>query len=232
MHFIARALTLIYLALIGAALGAAAIFLGVILIGTLSGTSNDSGGLAMGAAGLTPYGGLAGAALGLWLGWKVITRAGRGLVLFTGYGLTLFAAVSVGAWFVHQELTDGDPYEMGKEPMVHIEWRLPEKVPQHLVDRYYRQMMRSSYQNWILSDWWDEPRSRDEGDITILRMKVQIRWRVEKRTFQLWKAPAHETRMTVDLGLPRDPKATEDYGPWTEVEGHKGHAFRWKVVRP
>ncbi|MCP5083102.1 MAG: hypothetical protein GY948_15555, partial [Alphaproteobacteria bacterium] len=95
---------------------------------------------------------------------------------------------------------------------------LPEVVRHDWVDRIFRFTMRSSYMDWTLSRGWDEPRARDEDARTILRMYAKIRWRVSGRIFQLWRAPAHDDRITVDLGLPRDPRPTQQYGSWHEVE--------------
>ncbi|PHP65385.1 hypothetical protein CSC94_19895 [Zhengella mangrovi] len=231
MHLVAKIVVFLEVAILGAAGGALMAFYGVILLGMLTGSSNMNGGLAMGAAGIAPLGAVAGALGGVWLAWKIIRESGKRIVLGLGYGLAAVCLVAVGGWFLVQEMTDGDPYEPGKEPLVHLEWRLPDKVRHDQVDRVFRQMMRSSHMNWILSDWWDEPRARDEGDRTVLRMVVQIRWRVTGRTFQLWRAPDHDNRITVDLGLPRDPKASADYGPWREVEGYPGNEFRWRIER-
>ena len=52
-----------------AATGAIAAFLGTIALGNLLGASNMEGGLAMGAAGFMPIGGLIGAGLGAWLSY-------------------------------------------------------------------------------------------------------------------------------------------------------------------
>ena len=91
--------------------------------------------------------------------------------------------------------------------------------------------MRSSYQNWILSGGWDLPRVRDEVGVSILRMTVNIRWRVTGRIFQLWRTPHHDNRITVDIGLPRDPDHPDEDGPWQNVTGNPGHAFRTRVER-
>ena len=152
--------------------------------------------------------------------------------MVAGFGLALLVAAAVAGWFIYDELSDGDPYQAGWEPQVHIEWRLPETVTADQVDRRYRFMARSSYENWILNDRWDQPRVRDEGGVSILRLKVEIRWRVTGRILQFWPASTPNDRITVDLGLPRDPENQSDYGAWREVVGHPGYAFRTRVARP
>ncbi|WP_146301708.1 hypothetical protein [Nitratireductor mangrovi] len=223
----ARILFFVMIVLIAAVLGAAAAFFGMIAIGTVAGTDNTGGGLAMGAAGFAPVGAIVGAAIGTWFAWRTIFRFGDNAVMASGFGL---AVLAVGAWFVNEELTDGDPYEPGREPTVLIEWRVPEAIPPDEVDGIYRFTMRSSYMNWTLSTRWDEPRARADEEHTILRMRGEIRWRVNGRVFQLWRAPAHDDRITVDLGLARDPQPSAEYGPWREVDGAPGHAFRTRVV--
>lgn len=230
MVLIARILLFTGIVAIAAAAGAFVAFVGIILLGTLTGSDNMNGGLAMGAAGLAPVGALAGAALGAWLAWRLISRLDSRAAMAGGYGLAALAGLSVGGWFLVQELTDGNPYAQGEEPTVLIEWRVPETVRHDWVDGVYRFMMRSSYMDWPLSTDWDEPRARDEDGHTILRMRGEIRWRVPKRTFQFWRARAQDDRITVELDLPRDPRPTADYGPWREVESHPGHAFRTRVV--
>ncbi|MEP0942082.1 MAG: hypothetical protein ABJH63_01815 [Rhizobiaceae bacterium] len=212
-----------------AAIGAIVLFFGVIGIGNLLGASNMEGGLAMGAAGLMPIGGVVGAGLGIWLAWKVMKRLSKGATMVAGFGLATLIAAAIAGWFVYEELSDGNPYLATQEPTVHIEWRLPEKVRHEQVDRLFRFTMRSSYKNWILSDSWDLPRVRDENGISILRMTARIRWRVTGRTFQLWRAPNHDDRITVDIGLPKDPNNQSEYGPWQQVADHPGHAFRTRV---
>jgi len=230
MVLIAKLLLFLEVVAIAAAIGAIIAFFGLFLVATLAGASNMNGGLAMGAAGMAPVGAVVGAGLGAWLGWRLITHADKTAVLTGGYGLAAIAVLAVGGWLLMEELTDGDPYPPTAEPTVLIEWRLPETVRHDWVDRIFRYTMRSSYMDWTLSTDWDEPRARDEDGHTILRMRGTIRWRVTGRIFQLWRAPADDDRITVDLGLPRDPKPTADYGPWIEVESAPGNAFRTRIA--
>lgn len=226
----ARILFFVMIVLIAAVLGATVAFFVMIAIGTVAGADNTGGGLAMGAAGLAPVGAIVGAAIGTWFAWRTIIRFNDKAIMAGGFGLAGLAVLAVGGWFVNAELTDGDPYEPGREPTVLIEWRVPEAIPPEEVDGIYRFTMRSSYMNWTLSTRWDEPRTRKEDGGTILRMRGEIRWRVTGRIFQLWRAPAHDDRITVDLGLARDPQPSAEYGPWREVDGAPGHAFRTRVV--
>ncbi len=230
MVSIAKILLFLQIVIIAAAVGAVVAFSGLLLVAGLSGGDDINGGLAMGAAGFAPVGALVGAALGVWLAWRTIARTSDTVILAGGYGLAVLAAGAVGGWFFYQEMTDGDPYTSGAEPTVLIEWRLPEVVRHDWVDRIFRYTMRSSYMDWTLSTGWDEPRARDEDARTILRMRAKIRWRVTGRVFQLWRAPDHNDRITVGLGLSRDPEPTQQYGAWHEVEGAPGHAFRTRVV--
>ena len=232
MRWFPKALLILQTVLLGAALGGMAMFFGVILLGSLTGSSNINGGLAMGAAGAMPIGGVIGAAIGLWLGWRAATRWKIGTIRFAAYGFWAVVALGVGGFFVQRELTDGNPYPSDAEPVVLIEWRLPELVPHDQVDRRFRQMARSSYMDWILSDGWAEPRARDEDGVTILRMWIKIRWRVTGRSFQLWQWPNHDDRITVDLRLPKDPAFGGPFSEWYDVEGYPGHAFRTQVLGP
>ncbi|NRB32793.1 MAG: hypothetical protein HRU27_19575 [Rhizobiaceae bacterium] len=231
MVWVARIFLGLQMMTLMAALGAVILFFGAITIGQLFGASNMEGGLAMGAAGLMPIGGMIGAAFGIWVTWWLAKRLSPGATMVVGFGLAVLVAAAVAGWFIYDELSDGNPYQMGQEPDVFIEWRLPETVTADQVDRRYRFMARSSYENWILSDSWDQPRVRDENGVSILRLKVQIRWRVTGRILQFWPASTPNDRITVDLGLPRDPQNQTEYGPWREVSGHPGHAFRTRVVK-
>ena len=231
MVFIAKVLLFLQVVIITAAIGAAVTFVGLISIATMFGASDREGGLAMGAAGIAPMGALVGAAVGMLLAWRMIRLMSNPAILVGGYGLAALVVAAVGAWFAYEELTDGDPYASGGEPTMHIEWRLPEKVSHDQVDRVFRFTMRSSYTDWTLSTHWDLPRVRDEGEVSILRMRAQIRWRVTGRIFQLWRAPNHDDRITIDPGLPRDPEHQEDYGPWQNVADQPGHSFRTRVSR-
>ncbi len=151
-------------------------------------------------------------------------------VLAGGFGLVGLSAPSVAVWFLVQDLTDGNPYPPDAEPTVLIEWRLPEAVRHDWVDGIFRFTMRSSYMDWTLTSHWQEPRARDEDGRTILRMRAIIRWRVNDRIFQLWRAPNHGDRITADLGSPRDPKPTAEYGPGHEVDSAPGNAFRTRFM--
>lgn len=232
MVWVARIFLGLLLMVLMAAIGAAILFFGAISFGNLLGASNREGGLAMGAAGLMPIGGMIGAGIGIWLTWWLSRKLSRSATMVAGFGLAVIAIALVAAWFIYDELSDGNPYQMGQEPQVHIEWRLPEKVTAGQVDGRYRFMARSSYENWILDDSWDQPRVRDEEGVSILRLKVEIRWRVTGRILQFWPASTPNDRITVDLGLPRDPDNQSEYGPWQEVSGHPEYAFRTRVAKP
>ena len=230
MLLIARILLFLQIVAITGALAGIITFFGVILIANLFGASNMEGALAMGAAGIAPFGALAGGIAGALIAWLMISRLSRSVIMGFGFGLVALAGLGVGGWFVFQELTDGNPYIQGREPTVLIEWRLPEKINHDRLDRIFRYGLRSSYQNWSLSTRWNTPRGRDEGEHTILRLQAEIRWRVTGRIFQLWRTPNHDDRITVDLGLPRDPKPMAEYGPWNKIEAAPGNEFRIRVV--
>lgn len=231
MVIVAKILLVLQVAMIMAGLGAVVTFFGLIAIATLFGASHMEGGLAMGAVGIAPVGALVGAGIGIFLAWRMTKLMSNGAILLGGYGLAVLVLAAIGAWFAYEEMTDGDPYLAANEPTMHIEWRLPEKVRHDWVDRIFRYSMRSSYMDWILSTHWDVPRVRDENGVSILRMRAKIRWRVTGRVFQLWRAPHHDERITIDPGLPRDPKHQDEYGPWQEVADHPGNAFRVRVSR-
>lgn len=231
MIAIAKVLLFAILVVIAAAVGAAVTFFGAIFIGILTGASQMEGALAMGAASLMPMGAVAGALIGIWLSWKLVRRLDDRSALGGGFGLTILVAGSVAGYFFYEDLTDGNPYSAAEEPTVFVEWRLPDLVPQEQIGQVYRHSMRSSYMNWTLNTGWDEPYARDEDGRTILRLWAKIRWRVNGRRFQLWKAPYHDDRMTVDFELGKDPPATAEYGPWQDVKDHPGHAFRTRVHR-
>ena len=232
MILIARILLFLQGIVVASALGAVITFFGVILVALLFGASDREGGLAMGAAGIAPLGAIAGGILGAWIAWRMITRLSNTTIIRSSFGIVGFVGLLGAGWYVFQEMTDGNPYAAHEEPTVLIEWRLPEKVNHDWLDRIFRYTMRSSYMNWTLSTQWDTPRGRDEGDHTILRMRANIRWRVTGRIFQVWRAPDHDNRITVDLGLPRDPKPMEDFSPWHTVQSAPGNAFRFRVVAP
>lgn len=229
MVIFAKILLFIYIVLISAVLGAAVAFFGVIVLAELMGASNINGGLAMGAVGYAPVGGLVGAGLGAWLFVKIANRAGSAAVMGAGFGFLAVSMLAVAGWFVYQKVSSGSPYRPGKEPIVLIEWRLPDTLPAGDAINW-RFMMRSSYMNWILPSEWDEPASRQENGHTILRMRVTIRWRVTGRTLQLWRAPQHDKRMTITPDLPRDPPASDDFGPWHDIDSAPGNAYRLRII--
>jgi len=231
MVVIAKILLFAFLVVFAAAVGGVATFFGAVFLGILTGASQMEGALAMGAASLAPMGAAVAALIGIWLSWKYVSRIDDRTAMGGGYGLTVLAAGSVAAYFAYEDLTDGNPYAADEEPTVYVEWRLPHLVPHEQVGRIYRHQMRSSYMDWILSTGWDEPNARDEDGHTILRLWAKIRWRVTGRRFQVWQAPHHDDRMTVDLALGKDPPATAEYGPWQDVKNHPGNAFRTRVSR-
>lgn len=232
MAFVARTLLFIAIVVVAAAVGAAGLFFGSFLLATLLGADNMNGGLAMGAAGLAPWGAAIGSGLGAWYAFRLLRHIGNRAAMAGGYGITLLAALCVGGWFLAQDLTDGDPYAPGEAPTVLVEWRLPETVCHECVDGIFRFTARSAFRDWTLSDQWDEPRARDEAGHTVLRFRVFPQYRQPGRIFQLWRAPNHDDRITVDLDLGYDPQPTDDYGPWRDVASAPGNAFRLRVVRP
>ncbi|MCB1478932.1 MAG: hypothetical protein KDJ62_08665 [Rhodobiaceae bacterium] len=232
MTLAARILLFVIIVVVAAAAGTVGIFFGSYYFGILLGASTMEGGLAMGAAGLAPWGGAIGGALGAWYAWRLVRRIGKRAAMAGGYGITLFAALCVGGWFLAEDLTDGDPYEIGEAPTVLVEWRLPETVCHECVDRIFRFTARSTYKDWTLSDNWDAPRARDEDGHTILRFRVYPQWRQPGRIFQLWRAPNHDDRITVDLDLGYDPQPSDGYGSWRDVPDVPGNAFRTRVIKP
>jgi hypothetical protein len=231
MTTLAKVLLFVHLVVIGAVVGAFGAFYGSYGFGKLLGASDMEGGLAMGAAGMMPYGALIGAGLGIWLGVSKMPAWSSTIIKAGGFGLTGLAVLAVVGVYAYQELTDGDPYAVHEEPTVLIEWRLPEAFPHDQVKRTFRHTMRSSYMNWTLDTFWDDTPARDEAGRTVLRLKAKIRWRVTGRIFQLWRAPFHNSRTTIDPGLPRViPEPPTEFTPWTDVEGAPGNAFRWRVV--
>lgn len=231
MSVVAKILATAHVVAVAAVIGGFVAFFGSFFLFTLAGESNINGGLAMGSAGLMPIGAFAGALAGGWLSWKWFPGFERKSAMVVGFGLTAISLLSVGGYFLHQDLSDGDPYAAAEEPVFHIEWRLPEVVPHDRVDRIFRYTMRSSYMDWTLSNHWEFERARDEGGQTILRMRANLRWRVTGRIFQLWRAPNHDDRITVYPDIPRDPPHSEDYGAWVDVADAPGHAYRWRVSR-
>lgn len=231
MVLIARVLLFLQLVVLAAAVGAVVTFFGLYIIARLLGADDMNGGLAMGAAGLAPYGAVAGALLGGWLIWRLLARMGRNATLLGGYGLITLVICAIAGYFLIEDLTDGNPYTLEEEPVLLVEWRLPEKIPHHMADRIFRYSLRSTYMDWSLTLRWNETRIRDEGDVSILQLRGKLRWRKNGRKMQLWRAPNHDDRITVDLGLDNDPAHQEGFGPWKEVAEHPGYAFRTRVVR-
>jgi len=152
---------------VGAALGAIGTFFGLISISLLLGASNMEGGLAMGAASLAPVGAVLGGLGGGWLAWRLNRHLSRAAIMGIGYGLSVLAMVAGVGWIIFEELNDGDPYETGMEPVLLIEWRLPETVRHDRIGGIFRHSMRSSYMDWPLTTHWDKPRARDEDGKTI-----------------------------------------------------------------
>ncbi|MEM7430021.1 MAG: hypothetical protein AAF441_28470 [Pseudomonadota bacterium] len=213
---IVRFLLALEAALLGAALGAFALFFGTILIGLLAGAETREGGLAMGAAGLTPVGGLLGACVGMWLGWRLASKLTSAVAAGISLGVIALCLLPAAGWYLHQELTDGDPYPLDQpRPLIQMEIRLPYKVGHHLVDPFYRK-------SWISHDGrhghvrWDEPRARDEGNVTVLRLQKKLYYRVPGRKLRFWRKDAGG-KTVFDLKIPPEPVPTEDYGPWMET---------------
>lgn len=229
MVILARVLLLLHMMALAALAGGAVTFFGSIFLSKLAGASDVNGGLAMGAASLALVGTAVGAAVGGVFAWIWLGRIGPRANMIGGYGLTALSVTLVAGYFLTGDLRQGSPFDPDAEPTVHVEWRLPEQVNLSAVTLTFRYSMKSSYMNWTLSSSWDDPQARNEDDRTILRFRGNIRWRVRGRTFQLWRAPHHNDRITVDLGLARDPELSEDYSPWQDVPGHPGHAFRTRV---
>ena len=169
MTLVAKILLFLQVVVICAALGAVLAFVGLMIFGNLAGASNMEGALAMGAAGLAPYGALAGAAIGVWISLRMMARMSRGAILLGGYGLAAIVVFAIGAYFVIEELSDGNPYEIENEPVLLVEWRLPEQIQHSMADRIFRYSLRSTFMDWSLSLGWDTPRVRDEGGVSILK---------------------------------------------------------------
>ena len=161
----------------------------------------------------------------------MMARMSRGAILLGGYGLAAIVVFAIGAYFVIEELSDGNPYEIENEPVLLVEWRLPEQIQHSMADRIFRYSLRSTFMDWSLSLGWDTPRVRDEGGVSILKLRGYLRWRENGRVMQLWRAPNHDDRITVQLGLDDDPAHQEEFGPWRSVEEEPGLAFRTRVVR-
>ncbi|MBO6718359.1 MAG: hypothetical protein JJ913_10425 [Rhizobiaceae bacterium] len=177
-----------------------------------------------------PVGGIIGAALGAWLAWRTVRGLEGRAAMAAGFGLAGFAALGGAGWYGLTLYERGSPYEAGEEPTVLIEWRLPDIVPPSDIVNY-RHTMRSTFKDWTLNTEWDDPVAREEDGRTVLRFRGEIRWRRAGRIFQLWKFPADNERITVELNLGADPQAADSYGPWKEVSAAPGHAFRTRVLR-
>lgn len=226
----AKFLLLLQLAAVGAVAGAFVAFFGLILVAQLFGASTMEGGLAMGAVGFMPFGAIGGAGVAVWLCWKFRYKLSDRGALASGFGLIALVGLAIGGWFLIEELSDGNPYDQGKEPWVHIEWRLPEELDSNEIRRIFRHTMRSPHMDWTLTTQWDVPDMRYEAGHTLLRLRGELRWRLDGRIFQLWRAPAHNDRITINLNLGHDPQPMDDYGPWVEVDEHPGQAWRVKVT--
>ncbi len=228
MVVIARVLLFILIVVVAAAIGAFGAFFGLYFLGRLMGADDREGGLAMGAAGYLPIGAVVGAALGAWFAWRTLRKLEDRATMAAGYGLAGLVALVAAGWFGLDYYQQGGPYAVEDEPLVQIEWRLPEQVPAADVVRY-RFTMRSTFMDWTLDSKWDDPPTREEEGRTVLRFRGHLRWRREGRIFQLWTFPDHDDRITVELDLGADPEAQADYGPWREAGD--GHAFRTQVTR-
>ena len=228
MVLIARILLFVLIVAIAAVVGAFAAFFGLYFIGRLMGATDFEGALAMGAAGFMPIGAVAGAVAGAILAWVLIRKLEPRAAMGAGYGLAGAIALGAAGWFGLDYYQQGGPYAVEDEPLVQIEWRLPEQIAASDVV-LYRHTMRSTFMDWTLDTAWDDPAAREEEGRTVLRFRGYLRWRREGRIFQLWKFPEHNDRITVELKLGADPEAQADYGPWREAG--EGHAFRTRVVR-
>lgn len=228
MVLIARILLFILIVAIAAVVGAFAAFFGLYFIGKLMGASDFEGALAMGAAGFMPAGAVVGAIAGAIFAWRLNRRLEPRAAMGAGYGLAGLIALVAASWFGLDYYREGGPYAVEEEPLVLIEWRLPEQLAASDVV-LYRHTMRSTFMDWTLNTGWDDPPAREEEGRTVLRFRGYLRWRREGRIFQLWKFPQHDDRITVELKLGADPEAQADSGPWREAG--EGHAFRTRVVR-
>ena len=95
---IAKALLILCVALIGAVVGAAIIFFAVVILGELTGSDNEQGAIAMGAAGFIPFGAIVGGVLGTWLIGRNIRLVSSKTAMVVGFGLPSLAAALVGGW--------------------------------------------------------------------------------------------------------------------------------------
>lgn len=231
MNILGKIFLTIVIVALSAGAGAAILFFGLIFVSIMLGASTMEGGLAMGAAGLMPLGGLGGAIMGLWISWQLSQKTSGRAMAIAGFIAIAFVGACIGGWFIWQDRADGDPYASNEEPIAHIEWRLPELFPHDKVVQTFRYSARSTFKDWTLTTHWDDPVARDEDGHTIIRIRAFLRWRRDGRQLQLWRWPNHDDRITTDAGLPDDPPFSEEYGPWKEVASAPGYAFRIRVDR-
>lgn len=214
---IGRLLFVLEISVLLAVLGAALAFFVFIFVMEAAGVSNINGGLAMGAANtIAPAGGLIAGLLGLYFGYRLAVKIGDRAATATAFSVLGFIGAVVGAIYLHDELTDGDPYDLdGPRPYVLFEIRVPEVVPPGMADRLFRKSMRTY--TTTATVLWRKPRQRPDGESTILNAEAVLYWRVSNRAFVFWRA-RNGPRHVFDLGLPPEPDATPAFGPWRRAD--------------
>ncbi len=211
-----RILFIIQIALIAAVLCSLAAVIVFYIVALALGSSDMNGGLAIGSfMTVGPISAIVGFGLGgygaLRISRNIPTRSLTGVVL----SLLALAIVVPAGSYLAEELTDGDEYDLDQiRPIVHMEIRLPEMIPDGSADRLFRKSLRSYSSNWV---HWENPRQRNEDGRTILLAKSYLVWRVPDRKLELWRAD-EKIRMVFDLKLPRDPVANDEFSPWQPVE--------------
>lgn len=212
-----RILFTIQIALILAAIiGAIAPFIAY-FVATAMGAEDINGGLAMGVfTTVAPIGAIVGLVLGVIAAMWIVRRASDRAIATVATILLVMSVAIPSTYFLIEELNDGDPYDLEKpRPVVHLEIRLPQKIPDGTADRLFRKSLISyGSSTWVT---WEDPRQRDEAGTTILRARVKLYYRVANRKLQFWRA-GEKTRMVFDLKLPREPQPSDVFGAWLPVD--------------